>query len=125
VIKTVDLTIKGQLRSGKNNMIVTRSGHHVPKPKWAAWRNEVLAQIFQQRTHGPIDKKSSIWVRYFAGDRRRRDVPGMLDALYHCLERAKIVKDDSLLDHVVWTPGYDKSNPRVLVLIKERGEING
>ena len=48
-------------------------------------------------------------------------MPGMLDALFHCFERAGVVADDMLFQEVLWTQqGYDKENPRAEIEIKRR-----
>ena len=82
------LIIRGQCKSGKNNMGVTRQGRHFPLKAWAMWRDDVLMQI-----KGQIDPNGVIMcspykidITYYKGDLRRRDVPGMIDALFHCFE---------------------------------------
>lgn len=44
-----------------------------------------------------ICQPCNITVDYWAKDRIRRDVPGILDALYHLLEYSGIVTDDVFL----------------------------
>lgn len=58
-------------------------------------------------------------VAYYPGDLRRRDVPGMIDALFHCLEHGGFVKDDSLIKDVTWqTFPVDRANPRVNIVLE-------
>jgi Holliday junction resolvase RusA-like endonuclease len=85
--------LKGQCLSGKNHMQITRTGRHYPLPRWAVWRDAMLTQIHPPTT--PLTELLKISVVFTHADRRRRDVPGMLDALCHVLERAGVVKDDS------------------------------
>src|SRR3990167_1727033 len=95
--------VSGQLRSGKNNMgINPRTGRHYPKKEWAAWRDGVVAQLMPQRRGTIISTPVKAIINYWRSDGRRRDVPGMMDALWHCLERAFIVKDDALISSVEW-----------------------
>lgn len=55
-------------------------------------------------------------VEYWSGDKRRRDIPAMVDSLYHCFERSGILKDDSLVKELHWMQlGYDKENPRAAI----------
>lgn len=110
--------IEGQLKSGKNNMLTTRAGKHYPNPKWAVWRDEVMNQLWEQNSRPTITKPCSIVVHYTAGDNRRRDVPGMMDALWHCLERAKIVSDDKFFANVKWISFFEKGKARVDLMIK-------
>ncbi len=115
---TIKLLIPGQLKSGKNNMGITRSGHHYPLKAWAAWRDQVVKFIFSQYSGDTIAVPCKISIHYWAGDKRRRDVPGMEDALWHCLEKALIVTDDKLFTEVHWFSDYEKGNPRTEVLIE-------
>lgn len=111
--------ILGQLKSGKNHMIITRKGHRFPLPAWAKWRDEVVKMLLAHKST-MIEDRCRADIEYWKGDLRRRDVPGMADAVWHCLERALIVKDDSLIVEVVWKDmGLDRENPRAtLELVK-------
>lgn len=95
------MKIYGQCPSGKNSVIVTRSGKRFPSKRFAEWRDKALHEIKYSRIFGAdfriIDKPCNITVDYWSGDKRRRDVPGILDALYHLLEKAGIVTDDRYL----------------------------
>lgn len=119
--------IKGKLKSGKNNMgIDPRSGRHFPKREWADWRDEIVASLTEQRLmgrHKTIEKPAKLMVKYFRGDDRRRDISGMLDAIYHCTERAGIIKDDSLFHSISWEGQKDKDNPRVEMEIEEMDNV--
>lgn len=95
--KDMRLILKGQVRGGKNNMGVTRSGIHYPKPSFVLWRNQTVAQILVQKPPGfkPIDNADWVWTfSYTPEDNRRRDMPATLDAVFHCLEKTNIVTDD-------------------------------
>ena len=104
----LEFHLNGQVCSGKNNMRVGRNGRHYPTKRWAAWRDIQLMAIklsvhrlgkFEQghQRLPPITTPCSAKVVFTHADKRRRDVPGMLDALCHVLERAGVVKDDSLI----------------------------
>ena len=95
--------LKGQCLSGKNHKQITRTGHCYPTKRWAAWRDEMVMAIKQQDRRQPVTLLRDLFkatVVFTHADKRRRDVPGMLDALCHVLERAGIVKDDSQI--VAW-----------------------
>ena len=112
------LIIKGQIKSGKNNMVVTRQGRHFPKKAWEIWRNGVLAQILEQGPHKRLETAGRVIFEYYPGDLRRRDAPGMIDALFHCFERSGVVSDDALFQHVVWIQyPIDRLCPRAIVKI--------
>ena len=118
-IKTVaEFTLTGQIKSGKNNMGITRSGHRYPMAAWAAWRDEVVLNLRDQSEEKQIRTPCTISFFYKEANKRRRDVPGMIDALFHCLERAGIIKDDSLFKNVYWFNEESLPSPGVRILIK-------
>lgn len=111
------VSFTGQIMGGKNNIIVTRTGHRFPNPKWAKWRDKMVASVKQQlpvefRT---IDVPTNIRLTYWAGDKRRRDMPAIVDAIFHVLEKAGVVEDDTLLWVSQSSRHYDKDNPGALV----------
>lgn len=117
-----EIILKGQMKSGKNSMqIDPRTGQHYPLPDFVNWREEMSYQIMQQKkVINPFSSPSSVSVIYTAGDRRRRDVPGMMDALCHLFEHCGIVTDDSLLEDWHWLKYYDKRNPMAHIVITEK-----
>lgn len=91
-------SISGQCPSGKNSVIVTRTGQRFPSKRFKEWRDKALAELaLQKKPAMPIDKPVHVDVYYSTADNRRRDMPGLLDALWHVLERANIVTDDTFL----------------------------
>ena len=107
------ITIIGQIKGGKNNMVVTRAGLHFPKKDWAAWRNRTVAEIKAQLPPGwvPLSNPCSLTLEYVAGDLRRRDQPAIIDSIFHCLEKAGVVTDDTLLWVTESSRRHDKKNP--------------
>ena len=110
---TINISISGQIMGGKNNMIVTRTGLHFPRPAWAKWRDQVVREIKSQLPAGwqPIGVPCDVSLEYVAGDRRRRDMPAILDSIFHCLEKAGVVTDDTLLWIAKSSRRHDKQNP--------------
>ena len=123
--KRIEFTIHGIPRGGKNNMGVTRTGIHYPKPLFREWRDRVIHDLKLTMSESKdscvyFDCPMLMRVFYWHGDNRRRDVPAMLDGLFHCFERAGLIKDDSLIKQIEWFPyGYDKTNPRIEIKIEE------
>lgn len=107
------LIFTGQIRGGKNNMVVTRTGHRFPKPEWAKWRDLEVMNIRRQLPAGfkMIEIPTNISLSYVAGDKRRRDMPAIIDAIFHVLEKAGVVKDDTLLWVSESTRDYSKESP--------------
>ena len=119
----IKFTIHGQIRGGKNTMRVNRYGQHYPEKKWAAWRDHVVADLrhwLVGQGHRLIDFPCILRVNYWPGDLKCRDVPAMLDSLFHCFEKAGLIRDDSLFQNVGWrNKGLDRKNPRTEVEIEE------
>ena len=117
--KAVKITLTGQIRGGKNNMIVLRNGMHIPKKEWKAWRDAMLTQVSGQFKGPKIETPCRAFVDYYAGDRKRRDVPAIMDSIWHVLERAGVVSDDFLICEIGgWSHTYDKANPRAIVRLE-------
>jgi Holliday junction resolvase RusA-like endonuclease len=110
------LRLTGQVRGGKNAMGVTKSGRHYAKSPFKKWRAEMMAQINAQGCGGIlISTPTNVRIDYVAGDRKRRDQTGIFDALFHLLEHAQIIADDSLLWVSQSSRSYDKAAPGVTI----------
>jgi len=105
------LRLTGQVRGGKNNMGRTKTGKSYPKKLFADWRAEAIRQIRAQFIGEPIAVPCNVRLDYVAEDRRRRDFPAICDALWHALERAGVVADDTLLWPAQSSRSYDKAAP--------------
>lgn len=115
------LTLTGQVRGGKNHMGVNReTGRHYARAPFRKWRDEAVGQIRAQLPDGwaPLSADTiSVSLTYTTGDRRRRDMPAVLDALWHVLEKAGVVEDDSMLWVTRSSRRYDKAKPGVVMVI--------
>jgi len=123
-MRILELHIRGQVRGGKNNMGVTRQGFHYPKPEFIKWRNDVMGQLGAQipQQFKPVDSIDLKWYfEYTPEDRRRRDLPAILDAVFHCFERAHIVEDDCLIKNVEFVNyAPDKVNAGLLIQVSDK-----
>ena len=108
------LRLTGQVRGGKNAMGVTKSGRHYAKAPFKKWRAEMFQQICNQEVRA-ISEPTNVRIDYVAGDRKRRDQTGIFDALFHLLEYAQVVTDDSLLWVTESSRRYDKAAPGVTI----------
>jgi len=111
------LRLTSQVRGGKNGMGVTRTGRHYAKPTFKRWRDDAVRQIHQQLPFPwtAIAVPCNVRIDYVAEDRRRRDFPAICDALWHALERAGVVTDDTLLWPAQSSRRYDKAAPGVTI----------
>lgn len=118
--------LPGPISSGKNNMGVTRTGLHYPKPNFVKWRDAAYPHILSAKSRSPIrgrfpiDHPITAHITHVPTDRRRRDVPGMIDGLWHLLERFGVVKDDCLIENVTFDTnrGGDET-PGIFLILKE------
>lgn len=113
------IILRGQLPSGKNQVLINpRSGRHYPNARFVAWRDVALREVMLQRQRDwrPACVPCEVRVIYTPGDRRRRDVAGIMDAICHLMERGGIVADDSLFNKWVWfTTEVDKDRPGAII----------
>jgi len=118
-MKSLTITISGQIMGGKNNIIITRTGRRFPNRSFAKWRDAALQSVLYQlpSRFEAIDKPCEVFLRYVAGDKRRRDMPAIIDSIFHVLEKAGVVTDDTLLWVTGSTRSYDKANPHAMILI--------
>ena len=93
----------------------TKTGKSFPKKVFADWRAEAIRQIKMQFHGEPITVPCNVRIDYVAEDRRRRDFPAICDALWHALERAGVVTDDTLLWPAQSSRSYDKAAPSVTI----------
>lgn len=109
----------GQVRGGKNNINITRTGHRYPNKAWAQWRDDMVRGLRIQLPagHEPFKTPLHAHIQYVAGDNRRRDTPAILDALYHCLERAGVVADDHLIQPLQLDVDYDKERAGAVITL--------
>ena len=114
------ITIAGHILGGKNHINITRTGHRYPNKAWAAWRDDAVSQVRCQLPAGfkPFDQPVNMRLAYHAGDRRRRDMPAILDSIFHVLERAGVVADDTLIWVTSSSRDYDKARPRACIVLE-------
>jgi len=102
------IILKGQVRGGKNNIKITRTGRRYPDPNFVRWSVDATHQVYKQlgpaHTREPINTFNWDWIFcYTPEDHRRRDVPAVLDAVFHVLEAAGVVADDRYISTLHFT----------------------
>jgi len=115
-------TLKCNLPSGKNAVKNTRTGHRYPNKRFVDWRTDAMQQITQQCGRpDPIAHPIKLIVDYTPGDKRVRDVAGMLDALGHLLERAGVIAHDGLIRDCAWHEfEMNRAQPQACVTLQRR-----
>jgi Holliday junction resolvase RusA-like endonuclease len=119
--KSIVLVINGQVRGGKNNMGVTKTGIHYPLKAFSEWSKAVILSLREQKHFPTITDRILDWTFFYTPeDKRRRDVPAILDSVFHCLERAEIISDDSIIKILQFiTLPPSKENAGMIITIKE------
>lgn len=114
------LLLIGQLVSGKNRVRIRRDGHHYPENRFLNWRSQAFCQILDQGQWGKptITVPVMLTCDYWPGDHTTRDVSGMLDALFHLLVYAKVLKDDGLVYSVWWRRHAVTAHPQVILEVE-------
>lgn len=118
--RPICLRITGQIMGGKNNIGITRTGKRYPKAKWAAWRDSTVADIRRQKAEigfETITTPVNMRLEYTAAGHRRRDMPAIVDSIFHVLEKAGVVADDVLLWITESTRSYDSQHPRSVIFL--------
>ena len=123
------VTLPGPVKGGKNSIGITRTGMRYPKKAFVEWRNRsawyVLAakRLLIGKTF-PILVPVRATIHYYPPDRRRRDVPALIDGLWHLLEHKDcgIVADDALIEDVYFVTHRDapKENAGVTVTMEAK-----
>lgn len=125
------LVLQGQIRGGKNNVQITRTGHRYPNKLFASWRDGAVWQLLQQAPEQQFNgmsscKRHTAWqgkceaiIDYTPGDLKVRDVPAMMDALWSVLVKAGVLDDDGLIREVVWREHpLDRKTPMVRIELR-------
>ena len=118
--RVICLRIAGQIMGGKNNIGITRTGKRYPKAAWAAWRDEKVADIRRQWAETGAEtftQPVNMRLEYTAADHRRRDMPAILDSIFHVLEKAGVVADDTLLWVSASTRSYDAEHAGATIFL--------
>lgn len=102
-------SITGQMKSGKNRVLITRKGRRYAPKSFSDWREQILKQLApqvsayaQEGACLPLQSTITLECEYTPGDRRVRDVDGMLGALLHVIVKAGLLTDDGLVWAVTW-----------------------
>jgi hypothetical protein len=115
----MEFVLLGQMPSGKNAVKITQTGKRYPEARFVKWREGAFEDLRRWKVPSSISNETYlVCVDYYPGDFRRRDAPGIIDALCHLLERWGFVSDDCLLEDWEFKKmPLDRENPRAVVRI--------
>ena len=120
-------TLRDAIPSGKNQIgIAYQRGKMIrfPNKRFKDWRNqaskEVLAQVSLHKK--PLVGPLVCVADYVPQDQRRRDLPGLADAIWHLLEYTGLIEDDSQIVDLHWhSYKQDIAAPCLKVTLTEKG----
>lgn len=100
-------SLTAQLPSGKNQVgITTRDGRirRFPNQRFTDWRRQAAKEVMTQvkAKEKPLRGRCHLQVHYTPADQRRRDLSGMLDALFHLCEYCGLLEDDNQIQTMTW-----------------------
>lgn len=100
-MKLLEIVLKIPIKGGKNNYIVSRKGKHIPTKTFERWRDEAVYLIRQQSLHRNINNPNLIWkFTICPQDNIKRDATAILDAIFHCLERSRLITNDNIIKNL-------------------------
>ena len=122
----VEITLHDQIPSGKNQVKKVYTNGRclmIPNKRFEIWRGEAGYEVMIQkqkwprsvRDRLPLEHPMVAQIDYHPLDRRLRDLPGMLDALWHLLVWSQVIKDDGLLQGVQWKYPWREEGPCILL----------
>jgi len=115
--------ITGQVAAGKNNIQTTKSGHRYPNPSFERWAKSAYQQIHLQQRQRPrfaLTINLHILIDYWPGDRRTRDIPAIVDAVFHVLEKMDVVENDRQFKRCDFREhDMTKTDPRVRMTLQD------
>ena len=128
----VQLILKEQIPSGKNQMRVTRDGHHYAEARFRSWREIAAYEVMVQKMRLSEQTRAALLVQdivaqisYRAWDKTTRDLPGMQDALWHLLVHCGLLKDDGQIKGVTWQYPWRESGPCLMLELHDGRLFSG
>lgn len=122
------IVLTDQIPSGKNAMGITKQGRHYAKPRFESWRSIASFEIMKQKVQWPLATHAALpllgdltaQISYRTFDNTLRDLPGMLDALWHLLTHTNIIQNDGQIKGVTWEHPWRTEGPCVEMEIAKR-----
>lgn len=116
-------TISGQPCSKSNSRRLVRFGNRpasIKSAKGIAYQESFLWQVKTKRPPVPLAEPMALYALvFYESQRPDLDVSLIMD----CLQHAEIIKNDRLLREQHLYHAIDKSNPRCVLILAERGDL--
>lgn len=120
----MDLIIYGETPAKKNSRMYLSNGRNIPSARYRAWHTSALLQLRPQKEKAgqqAIDYPVIVTLRFFHGDKRRRDSDNGTSSILDTLTDVGILADDNweIVRALNVYNYYDKGNARCEVNIAE------
>lgn len=119
------LNIPGNCPSGKNQQLTRwdKDGKKVKAAdkRFLAWRNAAQSEIhlaLRGRPDLPLRGRLRAKILYTPGDHILRDVPGIMDAIWHLLEHSGVIQNDAQIRELASWDENPVSGPLAGVLVE-------
>lgn len=123
------VTISGETPAKKNSkqIIINKKTHKpmiISSDRYTQWHKGAETDILMQRhslPSEPIDRPVIILLKFFHGDKRRRDSDNGASSILDLLVDNQVIADDSwqIVQTLHISNAYDKANARCEVIIQE------
>lgn len=128
ILGVYKLSIVGKPRVQKNcrSILHLRDGRSIlaETSEVKSWRRSAVKQLEAQWLGRPmINQKLAVIVIAYLAKRQRPDTDNLAAGPLDALEKAGVVKNDSLFSEVVVLRRQDWENPRVEIMIMETGRL--
>lgn len=120
----ISFTLTASLPSGKNQVgIDTRNGRirRFPNKRFTDWRRQAAKEVLTQvaAKEKPLIGPLHALIAYTPGDHRLRDVPGMMDALWHLFAYCGLLEDDGQIVMADWRTLPPSPAPRMRISLQK------
>ena len=117
---TLELTLKNNVPSKKNNRFTRWDGRSVPSTNFVQWQNHALWQVRQQTRHRFL-KPVSIEIIIYFGSNARADLDNKVTSILDMLVEALVLPDDKwqAVPMIKAQAEYRKADPGAFIRITE------
>lgn len=129
----IGFTLQGQPRTKKNHQKIAfnrKTGRQFVRQSdaYVKYEKDAVRQLTEQGLAGiGIDYPVNVAARFYCGDRRKRDLTNLLEAIDDVMVKAGVLVDDNstiIESHDGSRVLYDKECPRTVVFIERKEETD-
>ena len=129
-MKRTEIVLTGRIPSKKNSKVIVCRGKRpflIPNSKFTAWHKDAS---FQLLTYGlkQLENIHIVELNFWMPDNRGADLTNKAESVMDLLVDNHIIEDDKwqVIPCILLScEGVDKDNPRVSIVIKQKGKKNG